>query len=120
MKHKVYIETSVISYLTAWRSRDLVIAGNQETTREWWDRKNEFDVFISQFVLDEASAGDASVGCWATRNPTLPGKPSLLRVSSRCGKVNIIFIGNKGARPLFPMPFSDAPFSVLKLLLLWG
>ncbi len=60
MKHKVYIETSVISYLTAWRSRDLVIAGNQETTREWWDRKNEFDVFISQFVLDEASAGDAN------------------------------------------------------------
>ena len=51
MKRKVYIETSVISYLTAWRSRDLVIAGNQETTREWWDRKNEFDVFISQFVL---------------------------------------------------------------------
>jgi len=58
MKRKVYIETSVISYLTAWRSRDLVIAGNQETTREWWDRKNEFDIFISQFVLDEAAAGD--------------------------------------------------------------
>lgn len=58
MKTKVYIETSVISYLTAWRSRDLVIAGNQETTREWWDRRNEFDIFISQFVLDEAAAGD--------------------------------------------------------------
>lgn len=59
MKHKVYIETSVISYLTAWPSRDLVIAGNQETTKEWWDRKNEFDIFISQFVLDEAGAGDS-------------------------------------------------------------
>jgi hypothetical protein len=59
MKRKVYIETSVISYLTAWRSRDLVIAGNQETTKEWWDRRNEFDIFISQFVLDEAAAGDS-------------------------------------------------------------
>ena len=59
MKRKVYIETSVISYLTARRSRDLVIAGNQETTKEWWDRKNEFDIFISQFVLDEAAAEDS-------------------------------------------------------------
>ena len=59
MKRKVYIETSVISYLTAWRSRELVIAGNQETTKEWWDRKNEFDIFILQFVLDEAAAGDS-------------------------------------------------------------
>jgi len=59
MKRKVYIETSVISYLTAWRSRDLVIAGNQETTKEWWDRKNEFDIFISQFVLDEAASGNS-------------------------------------------------------------
>jgi predicted nucleic acid-binding protein len=59
MKHKVYIETSVISYLTAWRSRDIVIAGNQETTKEWWERRADFDIFISQFVLDEAAAGDA-------------------------------------------------------------
>jgi predicted nucleic acid-binding protein len=58
MKHKVYIETSVISYLTAWRSRDIVIAGNQETTKEWWERRADFDIFISQFVLDEAAAGD--------------------------------------------------------------
>jgi hypothetical protein len=58
MKPKVYLETSVISYLVAWRSRDLVIAGNQETTKEWWDRKSDFDLYISQFVLDEAGSGD--------------------------------------------------------------
>lgn len=58
MKQKVYIETSVISYLTAWRSRDIVIAGNQETTKEWWERRADFDIFISQFVLDEAAVGD--------------------------------------------------------------
>ena len=54
---KVYVETSVVSYLTAWRSRDIVIAGNQETTREWWDRRGDFQLFISQFVVEEASAG---------------------------------------------------------------
>lgn len=57
MKPKVYVETSIPSYLTAWRSRDIVIAGNQETTREWWDRREDFEIFISEFVLEEVSAG---------------------------------------------------------------
>jgi len=34
IKPKVYIETSIPSYLTAWRSPDLVMAANQETTKE--------------------------------------------------------------------------------------
>ena len=57
MKPKVYIETSIPSYLTAWRSRDIVIAGNQETTKEWWDRREDFELFISEFVVEEASGG---------------------------------------------------------------
>ena len=59
MKPKVYIETTVPSYLTGRPSRDLVIVGHQELTREWWnDRRDDFDLYISQFVLDEAGAGD--------------------------------------------------------------
>ncbi len=59
MKPKVYIETSVISYLTARPSRDLVIAGRQEITREWWEnRRPDFSLYISPFVIQEASAGD--------------------------------------------------------------
>lgn len=58
MKPKVYIETSVPSYLTAWRSRDLVVAGNQETTREWWERRSDFELYISEFVIQEVSSGD--------------------------------------------------------------
>lgn len=57
MKPKVYVETSVPSYLTAWRSRDIVIAGNQETTKEWWDRRDDFELFISEFVLVEVASG---------------------------------------------------------------
>jgi hypothetical protein len=59
MKRKVYIETSVVSYLTARVSRDLVVAGHQRITQEWWSaRRAAFDVFVSQVVLEEASAGD--------------------------------------------------------------
>lgn len=60
MKQKVYIETTIPSYLAGRPSRDLVIAGNQELTREWWDgRREDFDLYVSQFVLDEANDGDA-------------------------------------------------------------
>lgn len=56
---KLYIETSVVSYLTAEGSRDLILAAHQELTRVWWASRGSFDVYASQFVLDEASAGDA-------------------------------------------------------------
>jgi len=60
MKPSVYIETTVVSYLTARPSRDIVIAGHQQTTREWWNSAGErFELFASQLVLNEAAAGDA-------------------------------------------------------------
>ncbi|MHB8777056.1 MAG: type II toxin-antitoxin system VapC family toxin [Anaerolineales bacterium] len=60
MKSKVYVETSVISYLTARASRDIIIAANQQVTQEWWqERRPNFDVYISQLVEQEISSGDA-------------------------------------------------------------
>src|SRR3990172_5690979 len=59
MKSKLYLETTTPSYLPSRPSRDLIIAGHQQITREWWHtRRNRFDIYISQFVLDEAKAGD--------------------------------------------------------------
>ena len=55
----VYIETTILSYLVANPARDVVIAGHQQTTQEWWStRRTVFDCFISQIVIDEISAGD--------------------------------------------------------------
>lgn len=57
----VYIETTVLSYLVALPAKDVVIAGHQKTTQDWWAiRRAEFDCFISQVVIDEISAGDPS------------------------------------------------------------
>lgn len=58
MKPKAYIETSIVSYLTGWQSRDLVLAAHQQVTRDWWANRGDFELFASQFVLDEAAAGD--------------------------------------------------------------
>jgi hypothetical protein len=60
MKPRLYLETTIPSYLTSWPSRDLIIAGHQQITRDWWElRRGAFQIYISQFVLDEARAGDA-------------------------------------------------------------
>ncbi len=59
MKPRVYLETTVVSYLTAWPGRDLVRAAHQQVTVEWWQtRRDDYELVISQFVLDEASVGD--------------------------------------------------------------
>ncbi|MBK9266389.1 MAG: type II toxin-antitoxin system VapC family toxin [Polyangiaceae bacterium] len=58
MKPTLYVETTIISYLTSRPSHDLVRAAHQQVTRDWWDARSAFDLYISQFVLDEAGAGD--------------------------------------------------------------
>ena len=61
MIKSVYIESSVISYLTARPSHDLFVAGVQTVTAEWWNgHRLRYDVYVSPLVVEEISAGDAS------------------------------------------------------------
>jgi len=61
MKPSVYIETTIISYLTAKPSRDLIIAAHQQITNEWWsDVRPQVDCYVSPFLIDEASRGDVT------------------------------------------------------------
>ncbi len=56
----VYLETSVFGYLASRMSSDLVTAGNQRLTMDWWDNhRQSFDLFVSQAVVAECSAGDS-------------------------------------------------------------
>ncbi len=72
----VYIETSIVGYLTA-RSKDaIVFQARQQLTRRWWDRfRADYDLFISQLVLDEAAAGDPTAA--QERLQLLQGMPLL-------------------------------------------
>jgi len=76
MASSVYIETTIPSYLTAWRSPELSMAAKQQTTRQWWDERREhFELFISDAVLLEASGGDP--GAAKRRLEILDGIPVL-------------------------------------------
>lgn len=55
----VYVETSIVSYLTGRPSRDVVIAAHQKLTRTWWRGRGAYDLRVSQLVHDEAGAGDS-------------------------------------------------------------
>ncbi len=62
MKPKVYLETTIPSYLTSNPSRDIVVAGHQQTTHDWWNkRRNDFELYVSQVVVDEISLGDVAM-----------------------------------------------------------
>ncbi len=59
MKRRVYVETTIVSYLASRPSRDVIVAGRQQVTYRWREvRRPDFDVVVSQVVLDEISAGD--------------------------------------------------------------
>ena len=56
---RVYIETTFISYLTARPSHDLIVAGHQQITNDWWDtQRNGYELCASQLVIQEAGDGN--------------------------------------------------------------
>ena len=65
----MYIETSVISYLVGWLNRnDLQVAAHQELTRRWWaSRRDEFELYASAAVIDEAAEGDEELAAQRLR-----------------------------------------------------
>src|SRR5664279_3408243 len=58
MPPKVYIETSVVSYLTSLPSRNVVVAAHQEVTQVWWANRERYELYVSEAVLAEAGGGD--------------------------------------------------------------
>jgi len=57
-RDKVYLETTIVSYLTGLPSRDVVLTAHQQLTAEWWHGRHRFDLFVLEAVLQEAAGGD--------------------------------------------------------------
>ncbi len=78
MKPTVYLETSVISYLASRLSRDLIVAGHQQISQDWWESRASWDLYISALVIAEARAGDPAI---AERRLALLSGLSLLHLN---------------------------------------
>lgn len=62
MSETVYIETSILGYLSARTSNNLILMANVAATQAWWDnRRSQFALYISQVVLDEVARGDTQM-----------------------------------------------------------
>jgi len=56
---KVYVETTIVSYLTGRPSREIVTLGHQQITRDWWEKeRGHFELYTSEVVIFEAERGD--------------------------------------------------------------
>jgi hypothetical protein len=95
----LYLETTIPSYLTSRPSRDLIIAGHQQVTRIWWEsRRDTFQLYLSQLVIDEVSAGDPAAA--RERLKTLRDLP-LLDITSDVTELasRILASGKSPGRP---------------------
>ena len=103
MPGTIYVETSIISYLAARPSRDLITAARQQVTHTWWrERRPEFDLYVSQVVLDEAAAGDPQA---AERRAELLAQLPLLDVTPEVAELAAALIEQV---PLPPRAGADA------------
>lgn len=84
MNAKIYLETTLVSYLTARPSRDVARAARQAATRDLWDRLHEFDAFASDLVVGEAELGNTSAA--AERLKAIEGVP-LLEITQEARKI---------------------------------
>jgi len=83
----VYIETSVVSYLRQRPSSQVVMAAHQLLTHKWWDtERTNYELVVSQYVLDEASAGDPALAAERLRAldgiPLLPDAPEIIQIAN--------------------------------------
>lgn len=121
MKKTIYIETSVISYMTGRGSRDLLIAARQEETRELWPRLlSEFDSYVSSLVFSESESGDTE----AAQRRLEAIKPfPVLQVSSEAEKLAMCLV-DAGAVPVKcsedAMHISLAALNGIDIIVTWN
>ncbi len=101
-KPRVYVETSVISYLTARPSRDLTLASRQQSSLQLWDSQNKYELLVSDLVYSEAQAGDPLAA--RNRQAWLEGLTILLTDEQASGVADALI----ASKALLPSAYADA------------
>ena len=87
MPPRLYLETTIPSYLVARPSRDALMRGMQVATRRCWDgERQNYELFVSEFVEIEAAQGDAVMAAERVRTidllPRLPVTESIRQLTA--------------------------------------
>lgn len=91
MKARVYLETTIVSYLVGWLNQhDLYVAAQQEFTRAWWTtRRQEYELFASAVVVKEARAGKSEL---AAARLAFLNEASLLEVTEAADDLKAVLL----------------------------
>jgi hypothetical protein len=91
----LYIETSIVSYLRRKPSPHVVTAARQLLTHQWWnDERANYELIVSQYVIDEASAGDPALAADRLAAldgiPLLPHDPEIPRIAEQIMSLGVL------------------------------
>jgi predicted nucleic acid-binding protein len=83
----LYVASSIVSYLRQRPSSDLVRAARQVLTHRWWNNeRTKYELVVSQYVIDEISAGDPTLASDRLRAldgiPLLPPAPEIAQIAA--------------------------------------
>ncbi len=118
---RVYIETTIPSYLTSWPSPQVVHAGHQISTHEWWDNhRHRYELYTSLVTHQEAGGGDAAA---AKRRLEAMEAIPLLEITPECEAIaeailNAGFLPAKADRDA--LHIAVATFHQMNILLTWN
>lgn len=87
-KKRVYVESSVISYLTARPSTDIVKLTKQTQTRMWWEQREQWELFVSPAVIEEIQGGDKEAA--RKRTDVVAGLPVLYDTETEAEEIDIL------------------------------
>lgn len=95
MKPRMYVETTVLSYLAARPARDVVSLARQELTREFWLwAPSAYELCCSKLTRDEVSRGDEVAAArrlaYANQCSVLPEDPQVVDVARRLMEINAV------------------------------
>ena len=120
MSEAVYIETSILGYLTARSTKNLILAANIDITNDWWEsRRNAFMLYTSEAVLNEVAQGDAEIA--AQRLETLHDFP-LLELNQSVQALAAQFLARSSLPPkanVDAIPIAAATVHGMDYLLTW-
>ena len=89
---RIYIESTIPSYVVARPARDLLQAARQQTSRDWWElKRHQHELFTSQIVLNEIASGESEMA--KQRLATLASIP-VLRGNEEAENLTLQILGS--------------------------